>query len=1194
MATTKLTPMYRLQNGALYAPPSGITFIYSSMPLDLIYDTRNMDVSGIAGTIASISIDSPGAYNLYISYGFVKIVNGKYIQEYSGGSDRSFHERAGNTISGTGRTLSDLSFQLIGYKEGSDDTFLRLRIDLGSTGFIVEGPEITVTYENHSADQTPTLKASPSSPSGGGVSFSTNTTFSWSISSVPDGVKYVGTQLQMTKATDTTGSEIFYDTTIAGLTTQHIYTGNLAPNMSYIWRTRAIVAEDNTTNTSSNPSDEYEELIIEEDILEEGDGSSQSAPVKVLTPWSDWKAFTTKDYEYVSVRIQTSSPEGDASFVEGNQIQFRWSISGGSGIVIESSTLMVDGVAFATIQGTGTSYTYQGSSGRLSQGAHVWYVTASTTAENNGILITGTPESDRSTFYITPPTAKASPSSPAGSTSVYGNAPVTFTWSISKDGDGSYTGSQLEYRYSNESSWRFLGKTDKGITSFTFQNGFTPNTVVQWHVRTGLDNVYASDGGWSEPVSFTVGDVEIYKATPSLIAPKGTVKGDQPIQFAWTVKSDGVVESCELEYSADGGITWKLLTRINQTLQTYTYTSTQLFPAGSIEYRVRAKANGPDYGDWVQSSFTVSYDAYGSIEVDSSSLRQAALRDQQLEIKANLRVVGQTTESISFKKATFCWKMASGTEYRDENMAISGTSASIYLPARKFPVGALCWYLKAEDSKDNDSETAVNVTYMLSSGIDTFPIGPQSIIHEAEDSLTFSWGFIDQNEKVSKSTEFRFSKDGATFDPEIWVPASTARQSRTITDPDNVQLEDLYTGTGFYTFPGEYFAAGRVYWQVRSIAQNGIIGAWSDTSLFIVRGIPRIQSFTCDEKPFTTFKWSVNEQSSYSITIDNSLYYGPFHGDETSFQLPEPLSDGSHTAALQIQNYMGAISNEMQLSFQVRNIASAAASLKLFISAKIDAVLSWHPINVSDDNEFLVYRDDNLIARLESSATTYRDRSALGEHTYKVIQRLGNNYYDVYIHEPVSMHSNVTRIGLLNGLSWFDLVLTKDPYPTNDYSHKRLVEKTRVMGTKYPVMEVSEFEERNGSYSVCWPFENYAQADIFNSLLGMAIVVKSRADMVLCGVLESYDISANSQYIECTFSLDQMSIDQDLSIAMKPEESYNFMTDLDKIYFGQMSDTKLSTTTTNPGYTNPQYYEEIAKAINERIRSNPFRKKSQS
>ena len=76
--------------------------------------------------------------------------------------------------------------------------------------------------------------------------------------------------------------------------------------------------------------------------------------------------------------------------------------------------------------------------------------------------------------------------------------------------------------------------------------------------------------------------------------------------------------------------------------------------------------------------------------------------------------------------------------------------------------------------------------------------------------------------------------------------------------------------------------------------------------------------------------------------------------------------------------------------------------------------------------------------------------------------------------------------------------------------------------------------------------------------------------------------------------LDQMSIDQDLSIAMKPEESYNFMTDLDKIYFGQMSDTKLSTTTTNPGYTNPQYYEEIAKAINERIRSNPFRKKSQS
>lgn len=1198
--------------GGYYAPNYGTYYTITSSPYSTgdtwrgVFDLSNYNAESVEITVnastsnSGYSVDYPWSIDIHVEV--INIPADTSKCSINGIGSTQEHVYSGSSGSAT------YSVSLSG-QQFSENRKLGILVGAGGTygqniTYSISAPSVNVTGDNTSGSGTGTttptqqkitITARPGQPSGNSVAFADGAQFTWSISSIPEDRIYQGTQIQFTDASDVTGSHPIFDRTIDGLVAQYNYTSPLSPNSDYIWRAKAVLKNYSQVSTNQN-SGTYvyfngDEIVILQDeyVYEDlGGSSSTETETTIETPWSDWQTFHTKDYEQVSVTVTTSSPENNASFVHGKQISFRWSINGGSGVTISSSTIMVDGTALTTINGTGTSYTLSDNDAKmLSIGTHTWYVTVDCSANNSGSVLVGSPESNRNTLYIGAPVATANPSSPSGSTTVKGNAAVQFSWSISKNGDGDYTGSELEWRYSNESSWRYLGKTQHSVTTFTYESGFAANRVVQWRVRTSLNGAYGPNDGWSEPASFTVGDIEIFDARPNLIQPKGTVKGDGEIVFAWTVDCQTGVSGCIAEYSTDGGITWSSLGQY--TIENGTYiirkrAGSFLLPAGSVEWRVSAAGNG-DYGNPVQSSFTVSYEAYGRITTSSAYINSGVRRDQRIDFNAALQTVGTTSESITFSDASFCWKMANSSEYAEEPMTVSGDSATISFIANKFPAGVLLWYLKAHDSKNNDSETIVYSTYILKSGIDTFVVRPIPNVYETTNQLDFEWGFIAQNKELSNGTEIRFSFDGYAWEDPIPIAGRIRASSSTGTYVETNLLESLFTGTGTFTLQENYFSAGRIKFQVRSKSSDGIIGEWSEESQFVMRGLPKVGDFACDAKPFATFTWTANEQVSYEILLDDEISYGPFHGTEKTFTLPEPLQDGPHTAALRVQNSLSLFGEASEISFNVLNESSAAVPLKLRVEADVDANLFWAPIVISDDNEFLVYCDDRLIARLPSDVTTYCDRLTLGAHTYTVYQRLTSGNYDIYMHSPVEMHSDTTRLSLYEGGPWIGLVLTTDPYPVNTYTHSRAVEKTKIFGTKYPVVEISDFEEATGSYEVCWPFENYSQMKLFDTLVGSAIIIKSRADQIICGVLESCSFDVNSQFIKCTFQLDQMSTDVDLSIAMRPGADYGSMTNLDKIYFGQMTDAELDATVTNPGYTDPRFYEEIAEAINERLRA---------
>lgn len=907
------------------------------------------------------------------------------------------------------------------------------------------------------------------------------------------------------------------------------------------------------------------------------------------------------DYNTGGITIDLTSPSIEDDIVKGKEITFQWSIrKDGSNINIESTDLYIDGDLITTVYGSTTSYkitkkNIEEHPAAFTTQTHSWRVDVKYTApQGTNVSVSYTNTSRQ--FKIREPVAKATPSSPGSynsSDSVPGNAPVTFKWSISQDSavTEEYSGSELQWRYSTENDWKLLGSVEYSINEFRYELGFIPHTIVHWRVKTGLGGRAASYPE-VEYATFEVGDEDVKSVKISLEEPKGDANGAEPITFIWTaVPDDGaIITGTQLEYSKDKKITWTNPETSNGGVITgnyETYVKTYPIPdlpADTIYWRVRAKTNG-DYGDWVESSFTVYYGAVGKVVADPSvcPITQGFRHDFSSKFDANLIIDGVTTENIIFKDAQFCWKMANGSDYATEEMAVNDKYASISFKGYKFPTGVLYWYITATDSKDHESQTILYTSYVLESSIDSFAIKPKLSYIDMGQKIPFEWGFIAANGHLSIATEICFSKDGKEYGEPVNINDPNLQNGVIETNAEGLALSDLYTGTGNCFFEANYFSPGIVHWKVRSRSSDSVIGEWSEPASFIVTGTSQPLDFTCDEKPFATLKWTTNGQIAYQIRVDNAYGYGAFHGEAQEFTFPEPLMDGTHILDVRSQNQLGQWGPWSSILVFIQNQPSISASLKLSIDANVDAALQWNPVILNADDEFLVYRDNKLIARLPSGTSSYLDRLALGKHKYRVVQKLPDGNYNLYTRSAVNMSTEVTKISLLRGGSWIDLLLTSEQYPQNTYSHSRIVEKSKIMGAKHQVIEISDFEENTGEYKFCWPYYLREQSKLFDSLVGQAVIIKSRGEQVICGVLESCSMTVSSQIVECDFSLEQMSTDADLSIAVRPEDTLDMMTNLDIIYFGKMNSAELAAAATNPGYTNPRWYEEIAEAINEKL-----------
>ena len=414
---------------------------------------------------------------------------------------------------------------------------------------------------------------------------------------------------------------------------------------------------------------------------------------------------------------------------------------------------------------------------------------------------------------------RATPRSPSGGTSVYALSPVEFTWSLSKRlNSAEYDGSTLQYRYGSSGAIQTLGSVNYDIAVFNYETGFNNNSQVQWRVRAAVkissedlraggytdtqlrnagyevigysgsgsvDEIVIGEDGevvggssgdkctihspWSEWTTFQVGDAKVYEATVTIVGPTDDRNGAERIIFKYDIRSDGAVSGSQCQYSLDGGYNWTSLPEQGAKSSVEIPVKAKTFPAGTVRWRARAKANGSYTDNWATASFRVTYDGYGKIVVTQGPIKVGIRRNTRIPVTAGLKAVGNIGNALSFSSAQFCWSSGTGDSFAAIEMPVSGDTASVIIPANTFPSGIIQWYLKGTDATNVSSETPIYTAYILNNVIDSFPVRPINNISNSDTSLEFVWGYISEDGEKHTKSEIQFSEDGINWNDPIEV-----------------------------------------------------------------------------------------------------------------------------------------------------------------------------------------------------------------------------------------------------------------------------------------------------------------------------------------------------------------------------------------------------------------------------------------
>ena len=434
-------------------------------------------------------------------------------------------------------------------------------------------------------------------------------------------------------------------------------------------------------------------------------------------------------------------------------------------------------------------------------------------------------------------------------------------------------------------------------------------------------------------------------------------------------------------------------------------------------------------------------------------------------------VAGWTTAS-----ATLYWRQAGAENWN--SVAAAAGSSSVILPAATLPVGSVEWYVTATDDQGT---TASSEIYTISTA-DTLhtatPVYPIDTTENGEAGIRFIWTDASDTGAAPTGADLQYSDDqGAT-----WTDFASPRTSATQ-----------------YDAPGGGFPSGVLLWRVRSLNAEGTAGPWSEAVSFLCFAAPDPPILDSDGKPFLTVTWQSAGQRAYRIIVDGKAY-GPYFGDSKSFTVPEYLTDGSHVVRVEVQNEYG-LWNGAEITVTVANIPGEP----VILSGRFDrdAALRWTCEDATAD--FLIYRDDVQIGH--SSGYSFTDRTVLGFHSWRVINRLPGGYYTASNTVSGTLCTEGLALALLAGGPWLDLTLSTNAIRTTTAAAGRSVVLRQFAGREYPDAEAAPYKTLQISFDVSWTPAQAAQARAFEALIGEAVIFKEPGEEAFVGVLSAFQRS---------------------------------------------------------------------------------------
>ena len=659
-----------------------------------------------------------------------------------------------------------------------------------------------------------------------------------------------------------------------------------------------------------------------------------------------------------------------------------------------------------------------------------------------------------------------------------GNESITFRWTAAEATPSSGRSVELQYSY-NQTDWVAYSEAKNPLNATIPAKYFNIGTVY-WRVRG--KNSYGDWGEWSNAVSFTVAE-----ALPVTTAQTtGYIKRTDASVLSWSSSSDyGAVNGAEVEYYDDQNDTWVSLGSVSGTVREITVPGNTFPLADSIRWHVRSFNGSHEPGAW-------SENAIATIDRITSATPASPINGASRNEKQPITFQWTTTNDLSSAPT------GADLQYRYadnewQTLGHKDGSEKEFTADPDLFIGAIVYWRVRAYNQDGvagewSSEARFTTIDAPSVSAPQFPIGT---IEDTDSELTFTWTTSSTSGTAPTGADVQYSYDGSTWE--------------TLGHTD---------GTRSLTVQGGTIHAGTVQWRVRSYNRNGTAGAWSSPATFVAHAAPRVLEVLADGKPFTMFTWQATDQQTYEIEVDG-IKYGSFFGTEKAFQLPNYLEDGTHTVKVRVQNAMNIWSNPVELTFSVLNVPGE--SLHLSGDFDLDAELFWD--DESESSDYLIYRDGKLIG--ETQQKTFADRVVLGEHTYYVINRFSSGYYSKSNEEECTLSTSIAQISLLSGGEWMPLEKSENAQQTQRFTHSRNVAYHHFSGDKNPTPEVSDEESLVGEFDAAW-FYTEEGAQKLRSLLSQALIIKSRGNEVIIGVLEAYTKVNRKHFQGYAFNIHQM------------------------------------------------------------------------
>ena len=453
------------------------------------------------------------------------------------------------------------------------------------------------------------------------------------------------------------------------------------------------------------------------------------------------------------------------------------------------------------------------------------------------------------------------------------------------------------------------------------------------------------------------------------------------------------------------------------------------------------------------------------------------------------------------QSAALKWKVSGADSWNTVNA--SGSTTSLTVPANTFPTASTSeWYLTGTDTAGTTSETA-HYTFSTAAGtVSVIPTSPINSVEDGSQRTYFYWNF--------SSTD---GQDPAYIDFQLMFPE----------DADWRSIWSHRAAVDHAQASANYFPAGEIKWRVRAYNIDDVAGAWCEyngnpPSFICVASPAAPVGLDATEVPRTTISWQATGQEAYEIEIDGSVVQKAFDPSASSWQMEEPLEDGTHTIRVRVQGVYGLWSAWSSVVIDVLNVPPSTATLTG--SFRTDALLTF---NSEDDPSELViqwYRDGKRIGRTVG-VISFADRIVLGEHSYFAELWFDSGYYVRTNTITGKMCVRETKIALTDyGSEWLILKLSESSNSMQNFTWSRASSLRHMRGAVYPVLELGEEEDLIGSYECA--FQNAQEARKLEALKGRTVIIKSRGGQVLIGALTKLQKRVKDFYITCSFSIQQI------------------------------------------------------------------------